>query len=202
MGIETLTLVGGNICLDFMNTVGDHLTDHPGEWLETYIDLLAWARRAGVITDEEVARLSRQSERYPRDAADALARAIALREAIYRILLSAVRRQPPEAADLLAFNRALVEAPARTEVVYDGEKYIWQQPEAVHSLDYVLWRILWSAADLLTSEQLAQVKVCEGEGCGWVFLDTSRNQARRWCSMADCGNRAKASRYYQRHKSD
>jgi predicted RNA-binding Zn ribbon-like protein len=60
--------------------------------------------------------------------------------------------------------------------------------------------IVKSAADLLLSDMLDRVKQCEGDPCGWLFLDTSRNRSRRWCSMEDCGNRAKARRFYQRKK--
>jgi predicted RNA-binding Zn ribbon-like protein len=136
----------------------------------------------------------------PDVAARALSRAITSREMIYRLLLGAVRQQPPDPSDLAAFNRELLEAPARRELIFDGDAYRWRLPAEVDSLDSLLWRLMWSAADLLASDRLAQVKVCAGEGCGWLFLDASRNQSRRWCSMADCGNRAKASRYYRRHQ--
>ena len=85
-------------------------------------------------------------------------------------------------------------------MTYREGTYQWQMPAGKIDLDGILWRILWEAADLLTSDRLAQVKLCAGEDCGWLFLDASRNQSRRWCSMSDCGNRAKAKRYYRRHK--
>ena len=67
------------------------------------------------------------------------------------------------------------------------------------NLDTMLPPILQSAVDLLVSKNdLERVKQCEGDSCGWLFFDTSRNRSRRWCSMADCGNRAKARRFYQK----
>jgi predicted RNA-binding Zn ribbon-like protein len=61
------------------------------------------------------------------------------------------------------------------------------------------------AADLLASpDDLARVRVCAGSeagGCGWLFLDRTKARTRRWCSMQDCGNRAKARRYYAKVKS-
>jgi predicted RNA-binding Zn ribbon-like protein len=65
-------------------------------------------------------------------------------------------------------------------------------------LDRVLWEAAASAADLLTSPDLARVKTCPGAGCAWLFLDRSRNGTRRWCDMSVCGNRAKARRHYSR----
>jgi len=200
MGIEQLELIGGLACLDFVNTAGDHLSDQPGEWLLTYHDLLSWAQRAGVLAGSEVMRLEQQAGEQPEAAKKALARAIAMREAIYRLFLCAIRQQAPDPSDLAAFNRALAGAPSRSGVIYRQGTYQWQLSAKSAGLDGVLWRLLWGTADLLTSDRLAQVKLCAGEDCGWLFLDASRNQSRRWCSMSDCGNRAKAKRYYRRHK--
>jgi predicted RNA-binding Zn ribbon-like protein len=52
---------------------------------------------------------------------------------------------------------------------------------------------------LLTQGQLDRLGECPS--CGWLFLDTSKNRRRRWCSMATCGSRDKARRYYERHSS-
>src|SRR5262249_5068894 len=56
--------------------------------------------------------------------------------------------------------------------------------------------IAWSAAAFLTSPAAATVGACPGVGCGWVFADPRGR--RRWCSMAWCGNRAKARPHAQR----
>jgi predicted RNA-binding Zn ribbon-like protein len=200
MGIEQLDLIGGHACLDFVNTAGDHLSDQPGEWLVSYRDLLFWAQRTGILAKAEALRLEQKAARQPQTAEDALARAVAMREVIYSLLLSVIRHQAPDPAGLAAFNRALAGAPPREGVLYQAGAYQWQQSAGSDDLDEVLGRVLWGTADLLTSDRLAQVKLCAGEACGWLFLDASRNQSRRWCSMSDCGNRAKAKRYYRRHK--
>jgi predicted RNA-binding Zn ribbon-like protein len=64
-----------------------------------------------------------------------------------------------------------------------------------------LWPIVLAAAELLTSAGRARVRECAAHGCGWLFLDTSRSQRRRWCTMASCGNRAKARRFYERTRA-
>jgi predicted RNA-binding Zn ribbon-like protein len=61
-----------------------------------------------------------------------------------------------------------------------------------------LWPVARSAADLLTSSELAALRLCASDTCAWLFLDTSRNGSRRWCSMRTCGNRAKARRHHAR----
>ncbi|MCX6026505.1 MAG: CGNR zinc finger domain-containing protein [Chloroflexi bacterium] len=64
---------------------------------------------------------------------------------------------------------------------------------------FVLWPVMRSAAELLTSDLASRVGQCQDDrGCGWLFIDTSRNHTRRWCAMGDCGNRAKARRHYLR----
>jgi predicted RNA-binding Zn ribbon-like protein len=200
--MDDLTLIGGNLALDFMNTVGDHLAEHPGEWLKSYDDLVEWGVYAGAISRDDGNELRQLAAGQPDAAEAALTKARALRETLYRLFLSAIRDEQPNADDLQALNRALADAPARAEMGYQDGKYVWQLPDTAYSLDTVTWRALWAAADLLASDRLDQVKVCEGDECGWVFLDTSRNRARRWCSMSDCGNRAKANRYYRRHKRE
>jgi predicted RNA-binding Zn ribbon-like protein len=62
------------------------------------------------------------------------------------------------------------------------------------SLERLARRVAASAIHLLTSPQMHQVRICSGEHCDWLFIDTSRNHLRRWCSMDECGNRAKMQR--------
>jgi len=69
-------------------------------------------------------------------------------------------------------------------------------------LTSLLWPVARAATALLTSSDLARVRECADDACGWLFLDHSRNGSRRWCDMADCGNRAKARRYRERRKEE
>ena len=62
----------------------------------------------------------------------------------------------------------------------------------------MLWPIIRSSADLLVSDELELVKICDNDECRWLFLDTSRNHRRRWCDMKVCGNRAKVRRFRAR----
>ena len=61
--------------------------------------------------------------------------------------------------------------------------------------------VLWSAGDLLAGPRLGRVRRCANPQCLWLFLDDSKTGNRRWCSMATCGNRAKAHRHYLRQKA-
>ncbi len=79
-----------------------------------------------------------------------------------------------------------------------GRGFAGPATKSIDALEQPFWSVLWSAADLLAASDLALVGECAGEGCSWLFLDTSRKRNRRWCSMEDCGNRAKAKRHYAR----
>lgn len=195
-------LSGGALGLDFANTWSDRGRPET-DGLQGYAGLLAFVRQAGAATEEEAARLAARAEREPRAAAAAWARALDLREGLYRLFSAAAAERPPAGEDLALVNAALPEALARLRLAPRGGGFgwAWEAPEAGSPeppLDAPLWPILRSAAELLTADDLQRVRECAAPSCTWLFLDRSRNRSRRWCSMETCGNRAKAHRHYQR----
>jgi len=197
----TLGLLGRRLSLDFANTADWHASDHPVESLTSYSDLVAWSQHVGILTDHRAQRLLKEAARRLVDATAVLERAIALREAIYRIFSAISHGHPPQAADLATFNAELSGALAQSQIVSTAEGFTWDWAGAEDALDGILWPLLHDAAGLLTSEELDRVGQCADDRCGWLFLDTSRNRSRRWCSMEDCGNRAKARRHYERKRA-
>jgi predicted RNA-binding Zn ribbon-like protein len=199
-GGEAPEAPAAQVCLDFTNTVGDHASDHPEEWLRTYDDLLRWAERAGVATPQEVSALRKAAQRRPDDARQALERAITLREAIYRIFVALVSRRGSSSTDLAILNATLSQLDSGPRVAMaSGGAFAWAWPLDRTSLDWPARVAALSAAALLTSDDRERLGQCASEdGCGWLFLDTSRNHSRRWCSMDDCGNRAKQRRHSRR----
>ena len=193
-------LVGGRLCLDFCNTVRDRTGD-PVERLSDYGELVGWSWRAGVLNAEEAGRLRRAARRSPTAAVAVLERALALREALHGVFTAAAEGRVPEPAAIDALNSELGRAMARSQLVTTEGGYTWVWDEGGRALDSMLWPVARSAADLLTSGDLAAVRECAGRGCGWLFLDTSRNRTRRWCDMRVCGNRAKARRHHERLRS-
>jgi predicted RNA-binding Zn ribbon-like protein len=196
---------GGVPCLDFVNTVGWRLTDRPSEYLRSYEDLLTWGRQAGLLTPEETEGLSQQATLDPEGAQETLSRALALREAIHRAITAAIAGEPQDESDLSALNRELSIALSRLRVMPAGDAYgwgwDWSGDDGRPPLDSPLWPVARSAAELLTSPKLSRVKVCADKGCGWVFLDESRNSSRRWCDSRDCGNRERVRRYLTRKRA-
>lgn len=188
-----------DLCLEFSNTVGNHASAHPAEHLKTPDDLVQWARRTGLLTTAEADDLIGRADAEASGSAAVLARAITLREAIYRIFSAHARGRTPTSSDMETLNVFMAEAFTHLRVAPESGRFVWKWTNENPTMEGILWPVARAAADLLTSDLLARVGECADEGgCGWLFLDTSKNHTRRWCDINDCGNRAKARRHYQR----
>ena len=196
---DILELIGGELCLAFADTVDWRKSDHPQELVAEYSDLLSWSQDVDILPAEDAQHLLREAEQRQAEADTALECAIALRDTIYRIFAAIANEESPDPQDLDLFNDALSETLIRMQIVPTSEGFGWDWTSGGESLKRMLWPVVRSAADLLTSQRLDRVKQCPG--CGWLFLDTSRNRSRRWCTMRVCGNRAKARRHYERKRS-
>jgi predicted RNA-binding Zn ribbon-like protein len=183
---------GGRLCLAMVNTVLWRRSGEPIERIETYADLATFVARAGWLYPDV---LIAQAQAHPRKANLALDRAIRLRESLYDVFSDvAAGRQP---ADLDGLNSSLAEAMQQTELVAEphGVRLRWRNPV---DLDLPRWQMAASASAVLTSADVERLKQCPGESCGWVFIDESRNQSRRWCDSRECGNRERVRAHYRR----
>lgn len=199
--VHDFELIGGAVCLDFVNT-GSARTEGPfKERLHEYGDLLIWAEGAGVISTEESAELGRLATAKPSEAVRLLDRARQLREAIYRVFSGLAHGESPQPADLALLSAEQgVAAANRTLTVKDGRvEFGWRTDPP--NLERPLWSVALSATELLTASECTRVKECGTDNCNWLFLDASKNKSRRWCEMKECGNRAKARRYYAKRRS-
>jgi predicted RNA-binding Zn ribbon-like protein len=195
---------GGRLCLDFVNTVSGDRAGQPKERVAAYADLVGWARQAEIVDDAGARRLLAEARRRPDDAEAVKREALALREALYRIFTAIADGGEAPADDLALLSSHLARALAHRRLVRGGGPaccaLAWSDPPG--ALDAPLWRVAASAAELLTSgPDLARVRVCglhDTHECSWVFMDNTRARTRRWCSMKDCGNKAKARRHYER----
>ncbi|GIN84230.1 hypothetical protein J6TS2_06160 [Heyndrickxia sporothermodurans] len=191
-------LLGGRLCLDFANTVSWHDSNKKSqELLTSYEKLVNWSLHANILNKQQSLLLIKKAENQPSKAKEVLQQAIELRESIYHIFSLVSNNETPASKDLSILNEALGNAYGMMRVVPGENKFSLEFLNCEERLDGMLPPIVQSAIDILTCEkELSRVKKCEGYPCGWLFLDTSRNRSRRWCSMADCGNRAKAKRFY------
>jgi predicted RNA-binding Zn ribbon-like protein len=194
-------LTGGLLCLDFADTVEDRPDIHPHELLNSYNDLVSWGQQAHVLTEQEAQRLLEEAARRSAEAAGVLERAVAIREVIYRVFKAVAEDTSPEEDDLVSLSASVADAQVHARIVQKAGGFTWDWAGNVDDLDRMLWPVVRSAADLLTSDELDDVGICASDTCNWLFLDTSKNHSRRWCDMKSCGNRAKARRFYGRKKS-
>jgi predicted RNA-binding Zn ribbon-like protein len=202
--VEDLNVVGGHVALDLVNTVDPRVPGGTGgnEHLRCPDDLLEWAQRVALL-DADEARRVRAAWAGGRGA-DALDATRELREATYAALLAVLGQVDDATAALELVARRWAEAAARsalslTPVGRTHDRLQIGNDPALMVPD----RLAHAAVDLLRTVDLARLKVCpldEG-GCGWLFLDHSRNGSRRWCSMDDCGARAKARRLTARRRT-
>jgi len=186
------------LSIDFANTLYWRGSDPPTETFGTMGDLLTWCReQAGVP-----AALAEACREHGEEAGEPamLTRALALREALYRLFHAQAEQREPQADDLALLGGFLAEAAPRVALARIDGGYAWRIGEGRATLAGLLSPVLWSAIDLLGGARLAKVKCCANDACQWLFIDDSKNGSRRWCSMSSCGNRAKAYRHY--HKAD
>jgi predicted RNA-binding Zn ribbon-like protein len=193
----------GALCLDFANTVDWHDSDRPQDRLGGYADLVRWGEAAGVVSARQAEKLQEMALSQPDEAALAFDQAVQLREAIYRLFSDFSARGIVNQGDLVLLNGALSESLAHLSVILTDDGFGWQWSENKNDLERIIWPVARSAGDLLTGGTLDRVSQCaDDRGCGYLFVDTSRNRSRRWCSMESCGNRAKARRHYRKQQTD
>jgi predicted RNA-binding Zn ribbon-like protein len=194
--------VGGELCLDFANTISEHGPPIADKLL-SFAHLVRWAEQAGVVESLEADEILQRAARTPEEGDQTLATAIELRETVYRLFVALAKGQAPEQNDLSRFNEFLARWPVTIQVAGrpGGELRrvyrVGQRQDAS-----LLAPVARSAAELLANAELSvRIRQCCAQDCEWLFLDLSKNRSRRWCSMDDCGDRAKAQRYYHRHKA-
>jgi predicted RNA-binding Zn ribbon-like protein len=191
--------MGGPVCLDFINTLDDRPSSEPKELLKSYIDLARFGEDSGILAEEQVDRLFEKSMESREAADESLAAAIQLREAMYEVFWSLIRKKPVPRGALYVVNQYAQEGARHMNVVATTKGFEWRFEES-ENFDAAWWPIARSAVELPASDQLPFVRACASKTCEWLFLDESKNHRRRWCDMTKCGNRAKARNFYTRQR--
>ncbi len=193
--VNDSSLKSSCVCLGFANTLQWHASEHPEETLHSYADLMTWAQGVELVSDRKARKLLRDAADRPAEASQVLKRAIALRETIYRIFVVLIHGKSPAEADLADLNNTLTKMTSGARIVKTAKGFAWSWDVDEDALDSLIWPITLSAAELLISEERKRLGQCaDDRGCGWLFLDNSKNRSRRWCDINDCGNRAKQRR--------
>ncbi|WP_223167566.1 CGNR zinc finger domain-containing protein [Nonomuraea sp. SYSU D8015] len=213
MDVSELPLVGGHPALDLVNTV-ERGVPAPGWEPRDYVSepaaLLLWARRAGMIDEAEARAVTEAWDHDPGAAHAALEATREIRESLHLALL-ATAALAPEPIDAASCGAALDRLHCRW-LAAAGRSTLAPDPRGASAVRLVVGvvpaslvpdRAVDAALDLLRTADVERVRRCptESGGCGWVFLDRSRNGSRRWCRMADCGTDVKARRLTERRRA-
>lgn len=196
--IERFFKVGNNLSLDFINT---KITEHGAtkDLLADFADFAAWAAAMNLLKQSEAEKLAADWTKRA-ETATLYAEAINFREVLREMFVGLTYGKAVSETAIAAINREIQNQSGAIEIKKTENGF-----EKIFRADYtsprqLLAPIAESAADLLCYGNPAYLKKCESAGCVLYFYDTTKNHKRRWCSMAACGNRAKAAAFYQRDK--
>lgn len=182
--------------MDFINTARGEGRDELFECLRSYEDLVAWGYYVGVLRDYGASRLLRAARNRPSESKSTYRRTLDVRSALGEVFQAISQGRRPPAASLEAMREAHHEAFAHARLSRDDAGFSWTWTNG-DDLARMIWPVVYGATDLLTTGELDRVKTCPG--CGWLFLDASKNRSRRWCTMEQgCGTHEKMRRYIAR----
>ena len=116
-----------------------------------------------------------------------------------RDLLRANNRGPLAPASLELLDKAARAARLSLRFTPDGSTTV--EP-AAPGVDGALGRLLVIVSEAMRDGSWSRLKACGDHECAWAFYDSSRNRSSAWCSMAVCGNRAKARAYRERRSAE
>jgi predicted RNA-binding Zn ribbon-like protein len=176
--------IGGHLALDLCNTISWRLdAGRTVERLRDPSDLADWF---GSATSHDA----------PAGLDDALPRVRRLRDGIIRLVDAHLDRRRAPVDDIRVVHDAWLAAlgvAERSQGLPLTETIDPTTPALLVS------HLALSTGELLHRPDLSTLRRCDGDGCGWLFLDTTRNHSRRWCDSFDCGNRARVRAYARRH---
>lgn len=192
-------LVAGHPILDFVNTLDWRFRSSGSEeLLNDYADLLRFSQQSGLMTREDVRKLTSGDSATKRRK---LSSAKKFRECLATILYAITAGATPRAEDLRALSSLLRATRREESLKWRGFRFQWEPSKnATDSLSVPLRRLTSAAAEFLTSDDLHKLRTCANEGCRWLFIDVTKNGGRRWCDMRLCGNRIKAKQFRERHR--
>ena len=184
----------GGLCVTFVNTGSSKRKS-----FTTYVDLLEWGLAYGALTGADVERLERAAAERRGDAAEVARRARELRARCQRIFEGLIQGQGPNDSDLDALNAELVSAHTAQRLARSGLgcRRVWGD-RGGDDLDRMLWPVVMSMAEVLSTKYHRKVRRCAGQDCDLLFVDRTPGSPRKWCSMKACGNKVNSRRDYDR----
>jgi len=194
--ISSTAFEGGHPALDFVNSVHSWVEDAPRDYWPTAEALIAWHQHRGLISPDTADAFLALS---PAAGRRLLGSARELRGKLHELFAGIAATGRAEPAMLGRLDEGLAGFAAFRHLEDRGGEVVWTVRPDVSAPDSLLAPALFAAAGLLTTADFDRIRACPPpHGCGWLFLDTSRNGRRVWCSMRTCGNAAKVRRFRER----
>jgi len=194
--INKILLLGGTVCFDFINTVHDRYNKPQFDYLTDYTAFLKWSSRIKILSNFEINKLAVYSKNNPAETEHILKKIKKQREVLYKFFSSIANKKEIEKKILFRVNSLIPKSICNFKY-YKIEKellLLWDK-DKIHP-EKPFWAIAKSAFDILNDVSFDRIKQCSE--CGWIFLDATKNNNRRWCNMLTCGAKNKSRRYYRR----
>lgn len=191
--------VGNSTCLDFVNTQMI-VRGRPVDLLEDVDDLLSWLVQAKVFEAAEVRAAAKRLSGQPKGAR-LFDEARSLRGALREMLDRVVKGRPVHQPVLDVINTLLRNRIGYSQVVRARGGFERRFHSGTAEAAHLLVPLAELAGDLLCGYDFDLIKKCENPACILFFYDTTKNHARRWCSMSLCGNRMKVAAHYRRQRT-
>ncbi|GAA0546397.1 CGNR zinc finger domain-containing protein [Chitinophaga japonensis] len=200
--ITTLPLDGGALCFDFINTVHAWRGVNLHEYLGDYGSLVQWCAKVGILSTKQRKLLQQHAASHPGEAAKALEKIKQVRAVLYHCFAAVAAGRPQQLSETLLqqFNAAITKGLSHIRFAAKGTTLEQGWSHAPTDLLAPLWIVMKSAYDILAQEDSVRIKECPA--CGWIFLDQTKNNKRRWCNPVSCGSIEKSKKYYQKKKRE
>jgi len=198
---SAVDIIGGDAALDFINTVTGR-NGTPRDWLDGYPRLLEWSAMAHLLPETHRRKLLRQAQAEPAAAANALARAKLLREALFGLVTEMIADKVPPKGTLTLLREHWLAGVAAHELRFEDAQVAPHLRADAIELGLVAAMIAYRMVEQVLVLPVDRLRICQGPNCAWVFIDSSKAGRRRWCDMAVCGNAAKSRRFYAKTQQE
>lgn len=190
--------IGGDPALDFVNTAAGRDQADSRDYLDGYERLLEWARKVELLPEKKLRALTRKARAEPAAAEKALARAKRLREALFELTTAIVSGSAPPKEALALLREHWLAGTQAHELRFTGGRVARELGGDSADLDLIAALVAWRMVEHVLPLPAERLRICQGQDCAWLFIDSSKAGRRRWCDMAVCGNLAKSRRFHAR----
>ena len=187
--IAVIRLDGGRLCLDFVNSIHNRYAVELEDYVHQPESFIDWCVRAGALRLDDRVSVPRAADQ----RAALMLEVVTLRDHLHALFAARIDDVPLPQGAVRGLDEWLHRAWTSQMFGPDGQLH-WRADARDARLP--LKRIALDALDLFGDPSISRLRRCDNTtSCGWLFLDTSKNQRRRWCAMETCGTAEKMQRY-------